>query len=309
MLKITLTGKKGVDYNAYVDAYFAEFSMQGFPIFLPDPQKYSGKELLLLGEDTGRSTQALILDGNKMAYDFNGHIVSGSLSKVTLATLGKSYKKGGEFKTDKKGLIDKVEGTVEISGLNIANAKDVKGDLHKVVAGLMGGVSGDGETGTVDASLLMGFVDGEGHKVTGTKKADAYRGTDFKDKVDLGKGDDLLNGKGGGDLLTGGKGKDVFEFDTALGSGNVDTIKDFNPKDDTIHLSAAIFSGIALGKLAGGAFATGTSAGDADDRIIYDRKSGALSYDADGSGTGATAIKFASVGKNLDLSADDFFVF
>ena len=35
------------------------------PIFLPDPQKYSGKELLLLGESAGKATQALILDGKQ----------------------------------------------------------------------------------------------------------------------------------------------------------------------------------------------------------------------------------------------------
>jgi len=308
MIKIKLNGKKGGDYNAYVDSYFAEFSMEGFPIFLPNPQKYSGKELLLLGEDAGKGTQALILDGKNLAYDFNGHIVSGSLSKVTLATLGKSYKKGGEFKTDKKGFITNVDGTVEISGLKVANAKGEKGDFHKVLAGLMGGVSGDGETGGAsDASLLLSFVNGEGHNVKGTKKSDAYRGTEFADKVSLDKGDDVLNGKGGSDILTGGKGKDTFEFDTALGTGNVDTIKDFNTKDDTIHLSSAIFSGLATGKLAAAAFVAGTAAKDADDRIIYDKGTGSLSFDADGSSGGA-AIKFASIGKNLDLSADHFFV-
>ena len=309
MIKIKLNGKKGVDYNAYVDSYFAEFSMDGFPIFLPDPQKYTGKELLLLGENAGKSTQALILDGKKFAYDFNGHTVSGSLTSVTLATLGKSYQKGGEFKTDKKGFITKVDATVEISGLKVSNPKDVKGDFHKLVAGLMGGVSSDGQTGSADATLLMNAINSQGHKVTGTNKDDAYRGTEFKDKIDLGKGNDTLNGKGGNDVLKGGKGKDIFEFDTALGPNNVDKIKDFTPKDDKIHLAASIFSGLATGKLADSAFVTGTAAKDADDRIIYDRKSGALYFDADGSGTGASAIKFATVSKNLDLSADHFFVF
>jgi Ca2+-binding RTX toxin-like protein len=283
--------------------------MEGFPLFLPNPQKYTGKELLLLGADEGRSTQALILDGKKFAYDFNAHIVSGALKTVTLATLGKSYKKGGEFKTDKKGMIAGTTDTVEISGLNIANGKGEKGAFHKVLAGLMGGVSGDGATGGgADATLLLQAINSQGHKVKGTNKNDSYRGTDFKDKIDLGKGDDVLNGKGGNDVLKGGKGKDVFEFDTALGAGNVDTIKDLSPKDDSIHLSAAIFTGLDKGWLSAGAFVVGTAAADADDRIIYNKKTGALSFDADGSGSGA-AIQFAKLSKGLDVSADDFFVF
>jgi Ca2+-binding RTX toxin-like protein len=308
MIKIKLNGKKGVDYNAYVDSYFADFTMNGFPYFLPDPSKYSGKELLLLGENHGKNTQALILDGKQFAYDFSAHIVSGTLTKVTLATLGKSYKKGGEFKTDKKGLIAHTTDTVEISGLKISNQKDVKGDFHNVVGALMGGVSGDGETGGgANAALLMSFVNGEGQKVKGTKKGDSYKGTDFADKVNLDKGDDVLNGASGNDTLKGGKGKDTFVFDTALGPNNVDKIKDFDPKDDTIHLSASIFAGLATGKLDADAFTIGSGASDANDRIIYDKKSGVLSFDADGTG-GIAPVEFARLGKNLDLHADDFLV-
>jgi len=308
MIKIKLNGKKGVDYNAYVDSYFSTFTMDGFPLFLPDPQGYSGKELLLLGADHGKSTQALILDGSKFAYEFNAHIVSGSLKTVTLATLGSSYKKGGAFKTDKKGLIKGTTDTVEISGLKVANGKGEKGAFHKVLAGLMGGVSGDGDTGGgADATLLLAAINSQGHKVKGTKKNDTYRGTEHKDKIDLGKGDDVLNGKGGNDILKGGKGKDIFEFDTALGPNNVDKIKDFNTKDDTIHLSSTIFTGLDKGWLSDAAFTVGAAASDANDRIIYNKSTGALSFDADGNGAGA-AVQFAKLSKGLDLSADDFFV-
>ena len=308
MIKIKLNGKKGVDYNAYVDSYFADLVPQGFPTFLPDPQKFSGKEILLLGEDHGKSTKALILDGKNFLYDYNGHTLSGTLKSVTLATLGKSYKKG-EYKTDKKGFITKVSDTVEISGLKISNKKGDRGDLHDTIYALMGGDVGEhGTSGLSNPAVLFKFVNSQGHKVKGTNKNDSYKGTDFKDKIDLGKGNDVLNGKGGKDVLKGGKGKDVFEFDTALGPSNVDKIKDFNPKDDTIHLSSAIFAGLATGKLDSSAFVIGKEAADANDRIIYDKKSGAVSFDADGAG-GASAIQFAKLSKNLDLSADDFFVF
>ena len=51
------------------------------------------------------------------------------------------------------------------------------------------------------------------------RRATPTRARPSRDKVDLGKGNDTLNGAGGNDKLTGGKGKDNFVFDTALGAG------------------------------------------------------------------------------------------
>jgi Ca2+-binding RTX toxin-like protein len=308
MLKIKLSGKQGVDYNAYVDDYFSDFAMDGFPIFLGGKGQYDGKEIVLLDKVAPKpaDTKALILDGKDFFYYFTGHTVSGKLTTVSLATLGKSYNKDGSFDTDKKGLIDKVSVPVEISGLDISNPKEVRGDLHETIYGLMGGAHESG--GVSDPAELLAFVNAEGHKVTGTKKGDAYKGTGFADKVDLGKGDDTLNGAGGKDTLTGGKGKDHFVFDTALGPNNIDKITDFSVKDDAIHLALTVFTGLVAGELDGDAFALGSSASDAEDRILYDGKTGALSFDADGTGSEAGAVRFATLAKNLDLSADHFLV-
>lgn len=140
--------------------------------------------------------------------------------------------------------------------------------------------------------------------------APAQPGVAGTDKLNGGTGSDLLDGGLAADILTGGAGEDSFRFSTALGDGNVDRIKDFNVADDTILLDNLIFTALGDdGALALGAFFKSASgvAHDEDDRIIYDTDSGALSYDADGSGQ-AAAIQFAQLNAHLNLSAADFIV-
>ncbi len=121
-------------------------------------------------------------------------------------------------------------------------------------------------------------------------------------------GNDTVRGGAGNDILSSGEGYDTFQFDTALNArGNVDTLTDFNPYADRITLKGTIFKGIGgPGPMADFAFWTGAKAHDADDRIIYDRNAGTISYDKDGTGA-APAIKFAVLG-NLDLSSAAFFI-
>jgi serralysin len=54
-------------------------------------------------------------------------------------------------------------------------------------------------------------------------------------------------------------------------------------------------------------FVKDSKAQDREDRIVYDRTSGALSYDADGTGA-AAQVRIATLGKNLKLAHQDFFV-
>jgi Ca2+-binding RTX toxin-like protein len=118
-------------------------------------------------------------------------------------------------------------------------------------------------------------------------------------------GENVLDGKRGTDLLYGYGGADTFAFTTALGSGNVDRIADFQVGLDKIALDDAVFGALALGALSPSAFRTGATAQDADDRILYDPTTGALYFDADGAG-GVAAVQFASLGANMNLNASDF---
>ncbi len=78
--------------------------------------------------------------------------------------------------------------------------------------------------------------------------------------------------------------------------------------DDTIFLENAVFTGLANGALAAGAFRSdGTTAQDSDDRIIYDPTTGALFFDSDGVG-GAAAVQFAVLSGAPTIGKGDFFV-
>ncbi|WP_342150346.1 choice-of-anchor I family protein [Methylorubrum sp. SB2] len=134
-------------------------------------------------------------------------------------------------------------------------------------------------------------------------------GNEFANTITGNAGANILDGGLGNDALTGGNGADTFVFSTALGNGNVDRLTDFNGAADTIRLSAEIFTALSPGAVSADAFKDVGAGGtvDANDRIVYDSRTGALSYDADGSGAGA-AVQFATLTNKAPLTAGDFLV-
>jgi serralysin len=144
---------------------------------------------------------------------------------------------------------------------------------------------------------------------TGGSGSDRLKGNEAKNVLRGNAGNDALTGLEGNDTLHGGAGRDSFLFTTALDRWkNVDRIADFSVPNDTIHLDNAIFLGLGgSGKLAGGRFHKGSAAHDSSDRIIYDKASGTLFYDPDGTGAGS-AVKFAQLKPGLGLTAADFLI-
>ena len=140
------------------------------------------------------------------------------------------------------------------------------------------------------------------------------------DKIEAGDGRDFILAGSGNDTVTGGNGTDYFIFGDKLDKKtNVDKVTDFKHKTDKIVLSKygyddlggkfSIFAKAGkAGDLKKSAFYEGKKAHDKDDRIIYDKKTGALYYDPDG--TGKTAqVKFATLtNKPKGLTADDFYI-
>lgn len=152
----------------------------------------------------------------------------------------------------------------------------------KDAAGRLNGV-------TIDASALIGKV-----KAQGTDQADT-----------------LVGGRGR-DTLGGGRGADHFVFDAKVSPGNADVITDFAHGVDDVWLDHVAFNRAGMvGELSAGAFHVSLKnvAGDSNDRIIYNSKTGDLFYDPDGT-SAEKAIIFAHFGedKHPSLSASDFLI-
>jgi hypothetical protein len=177
---------------------------------------------------------------------------------------------------------------------------------------LYGGKGKDSLKGSLGLDTLQG--DSGNDTLYGGAGDDSLKGGGGNDKLMGGAGGDWLAGGPGKDSLYGGAGRDVSVFDSKRSAKtNVDTLRDFSHRDDSIHLDDAIFKGIGKGfaakpgKLLKDAFHAGKAAADAEDRILYDRATGWLSYDPDGTGT-AEAIRFAVLSRKPALAANDFFV-
>ena len=103
------------------------------------------------------------------------------------------------------------------------------------------------------------------------------------DTITGSKFNDTIAGFDGSDTLKGGKGKDLFLFNTEFGANNVDTLKDFSHKDDTIGIDHTLI-GADAGKVKSKYFVIGTKAADKNDHVIYNDQNGKLYLDPDGKG-------------------------
>ncbi|WP_230531075.1 M10 family metallopeptidase C-terminal domain-containing protein [Microvirga roseola] len=150
---------------------------------------------------------------------------------------------------------------------------------------------------------------GSAASLIGNARDNILLGTGGKNTLNGGSGNDKLYGKGGKDLVIGGSGKDKFVFDSKFSKSSMDTIKDFKSAHDDLWLenslfksSKSLYAKIKKGtekkpaKLSKSFFKVGDKAKDKDDFLVYNKKTGILYYDKDGSGSaGMTEIaKFSN---------------
>ncbi|MBB4041176.1 Ca2+-binding RTX toxin-like protein [Microvirga flocculans] len=285
-----------------------------------DEVVYSGSGRLILPGKienltlTGGDAQA---DGNNLA-----NAIRGSAGDNVLRGLG-----GNDWMHSGDG-DDSVDGGLGRDYLFGGRGDDVvKGNSgNDTIYGYMGddsvygGSGNDLMSGSAGSDRVYGGVGddtvngGSGNDwVYGEAGDDRVYGSIGNDTIRGGTGNDTLNGGAGNDMLYGNAGRDAFVFDTRPSrSGNIDTIVDFNPGYDRILLDNAVFAALGKGsakgvKLSAEMFVAGTSARDGDDRIVYDRKTGALYYDPDGSGS-AVQVKIATLANKPELTHHVLFV-
>jgi ribosomal protein S11 len=125
-------------------------------------------------------------------------------------------------------------------------------------------------------------------RLTGTAGQDRLEGGRGNDELSGANGSDKLVGGSDNDTLSGGAGSDVFVLN--ISEAGTDRILDFKSGMDRISIVGIAPEVLGRGPLGDGQFASTPGigqAGDRDDRFIFDGRSGALYFDADGAGTSA----------------------
>ena len=117
---------------------------------------------------------------------------------------------------------------------------------------------------------------------------------------------DILAGGLGNDILTSGNGFDTFQFASRL--EGIDTLTDFNVSQDIIQVSGAGFGGgLVTGEtISASQLSFSLGAITPSTRFIFDKPTGKLYFDIDGSGSNAS-VQLASLTANLGLTADNIF--
>jgi len=154
---------------------------------------------------------------------------------------------------------------------------------------------------------------GGANRITTGAGSDTISAGAGRDAVNAGAGDDRITGGEGADRLTGGPGADVFVFgDIAVGGW--DTITDFRASDgDRLLFDSGTFDALdhlvdaGAGVAAALVFGAGAAPLEPDDRLVYDTRTRALSYDPDGSGA-APGVRLAVLVGVTTLSPADLWI-
>jgi Ca2+-binding RTX toxin-like protein len=258
------------------------------------------EKLVLTGSATINGT------GNALGNSLTGNAAANSLNGGTGADTMLGGGGNDIYVVDNSG--DKVyESTTTTSTTNAGGTDTVRSSISYALGSF------------VEKLVLTGSgpINGSGNTlantITGNAAKNLLSGSSGNDTISGGAGNDTLVGGAGNDSLTGGAGLDVFRFNAALSAtANRDKITDFVVADDTIQLENAVFMSLSTtGTLAAGRLRAGagvTSAADANDFLLYNATTGALYYDADGTGAASAPVQFATLGTGLSLTASDFFI-
>jgi Ca2+-binding RTX toxin-like protein len=146
------------------------------------------------------------------------------------------------------------------------------------------------------------------NRIKGNNAANILGGGSGNDTLTGGSGNDVLVGGLGNDSLIGGKGADNFTFNAP--NEGIDRLSDFSlSQGDRIAISASGFGGglVAGVALTSEQFVLGSTAIDASDRLIYNSATGALFYDADGTGA-ISAVQIATLNNRALINNSHFTV-
>lgn len=245
----------------------------------------AGNNVVIVKGDVGVATVAMDFAG---AHNFVTIAATGSVEGVTAAlqfasSLDVHIANAGTVVSGDTAVLV-ADGTGRATGCQIFNSGTLIGGSYALQLA-------DGGDQVVNTGLMSGRV----ALGDGDDSFDSSQGVLSGDRVDGGAGNDTLIGGVGADTLTGGAGADIFCFNVPLVAGGRDLVKDFTLGLDSLQLDDSIFAALSIGTLADGQFVAGTSAGDADDFIIYNSSTGILYYDSDGSGA-ASALEIAQIG-------------
>jgi Ca2+-binding RTX toxin-like protein len=253
---------------------------------------------------------ALNATGNALA-----NILAGNNFNNTLAGAGGLDSLRGGLGNDTYVLENGADGIVDTGGVDTATSTVSRSiaayatldnlTLVNVAAALAG-------TGNNLANIITGnnfnntLNGGNGNdRLNGGLGSDNLIGGVGNDVLNGGNGNDTLTGGVGVDTLTGGANNDFFVFNAPLNAANRDVVTDFFAPQDTFRVENAVMTGLgAPGGLAPAKFFAGAAAHDADDRVIYNKVNGALSYDSNGNAAGGVTLLATLTNKPMLTSVD-----